>query len=884
MRGNFSKEVTITIFLFLICSSITIFHVPGSELEISNPYINRSSYTYHNYTSLVQDLESLNTTYPEIFELSTAQSEFGLPDCKDGYKIWIIRITNEALGLNKPEVLFIGGHHGNEDISIETPYYFAEWLVTSYDNDEHVRYLIDHREIYIMPVINPYGWENDIREDGNNEDPNRDYPYANTSYNQALTTLGAKAVHELMSRHLFITALSWHSGLQAIYYAWGTPVHDTPTDEAPDTVAFYEQARLMSAKGGSFGGKYEFGPANEVVYGVRGAWSDYAYAATWDSQYTAPEFSTNGSRTLAIGVEISNDLAPVENTLGNSAGIYDPGGTDDGWVPKNIRMAMVLVDNAEPYINLVNRDNIPKLAYPGQNITLEWEVMGAFKADETRSNYELDWNGKSPSTIDQYQTTTQNGWSGWYGNTFSEYITMPTEEGDYYFVVSASVDRDTLEQTAPDPDVEPQSLYVNQRTNASWEFSNNGNEMKGQVVWYSEVIHIEVQESGFVQITDHPQIAETSSTVQLNWTVSVSSNYVLNKTQVRWGNSTNPMNNSYDIINGIKVSEQVVESNIVYNYFSNITMPLETGKYYFIVNALLNDIQTQSIQHELWSQVVQIEVELPPYGYQLEVSTPVVKYIGNLTQQIDITEVNVACPALGLTVCDDEMLIVHEYYIYNYDNMLGRSGNLSWNGNFWQVLNVNVSAFPEHMYYVTCYFELGNGNGSNNHTEGDSSEFSVNHILIISQPILEVTDGKIRNLNITNITGISSYQLSKKLELGNITKFRFTIENYTNHWKPILLGELNWTGNQWQALNINLSEYGKGEYRVKFSIYSIYDYQYLIVNFNLTYMDVIEEYDEDIPDSEQEDNSIYYLVILILIILSLIILFYISRKSKPGKK
>ncbi|MCK5561596.1 MAG: hypothetical protein KAJ51_13420 [Thermoplasmata archaeon] len=167
MWGKSNSTITTIIFILLCCSTFAAIDNVSMGSEPSFEPIARSTYSYHNYTTLVDDMEALNDTYTNLFELYTAQSKFGLQDCKDGYKVWIIRITNEARGFNKPEVLFIGGHHGNEKISIETAYYFAEWLVTNYEDDEHVKYLIDHREIYIMPVINPWGWENNIREDSN---------------------------------------------------------------------------------------------------------------------------------------------------------------------------------------------------------------------------------------------------------------------------------------------------------------------------------------------------------------------------------------------------------------------------------------------------------------------------------------------------------------------------------------------------------------------------------------------------------------------------------------------------------------------------------------------------------------------------------------------
>ncbi len=216
--------------------------------------------------------------------------------------------------------------------------------------------------------------------------------------------------------------------------------------------------------------------------------------------------------------------------------------------------------------------------------------------------------------------------------------------------------------------------------------------MNGQVVWYSEVVHIEVQESGFIYITDHPQVAETKTSIQLNWTVGVGSNYVINQTQILWGNSSDPMNNSKFTESGLLVEEQIVDPNIICSYLANITMPPDPGQYYFIAKVRLDDIQTQAVQLELWSQVVEIEVELPPDGYGLEVSTPIVEYFGNMTQKIDILGVKVSCPDLELDNCDVNMLNTYQYTIYSIGNIIIKKGDLSWTGSDWQALDINVSS------------------------------------------------------------------------------------------------------------------------------------------------------------------------------------------------
>lgn len=880
MWGKSNSAITTLIFLLLCCSAFVTIHSSSMGSEPLFEPIARSTYSYHNYTTLVDDMETLNETYPSVFELYNAQSKFGLQNCKDGYKVWIIRITNEALGFNKPEVLFIGGHHGNEKVSIEAAYYFAEWLVTNYEDDEHVQYLIDHREIYIMPVLNPWGWENDVREDGNNEDPNRDYPYANTSFNTALSTVGARAVHEIMTRHLFINAITWHSGLEAIYYAWGTPVHNTPTDEAPDTVAFYEQARIMSAEGGNFNGKYQFGSANEIGLGVRGAWSDYAYAATWDTQYTAPEYLTNGSRALAIGVEISSAYTPPTASLGNSEGVYEPGGDNDGYIPKNIRMALVLTDTAQPYINWKNRDNIPGTAYPGQNITLAWEVMGAASVDQTQMLFDDEYDGVAVETIDKYQTPQQSGRSGWYDDTFTEQITMPEEPGDYYFVVTATVDQNTQSQTSPEPAVEPQSLYVNLRTNESWSISNNGNSLEGQKVWYSETIKIKVKQPGWMGTVRYPETAESQETIAINWWVFTDSRFNVNRSEIFWGNNPDPRNESEYLGEGEVVWAHIDNVAKILNYTANITMPVEPDNYYFIANVIIEHRSNQSLIYEFWSSVIMIEVLLPPGGFKLNVTTPVVQYIGNMTQQIDITGVSVTCPELYSEPLDDTLLEVHQFYIFNENNIVLKTGELSWNGHNWQAQDVKVSALPEDEYYVIGYFEHQYGNGSNVHINGDTSEFEVNHIFVINPPTLDYTEGKFRSLNITNVTLKSSYAIQPEINLTNVIRYEFVIENYTTHWKPVMTGELNWTGEHWQALNINLSSYGKGEYRAKCYFLTNYHSDDHTSEFNITYIDENGDISEDEVCCEDSEISSYYVILAIGTLITIILVIFILFKNR----
>ena len=491
---------------------------PSKNEFLTSPQAKSTLYTYHNYTTLVSDMQALNSTYPNTFELYTAQALFGLPNVSYGsenYKTWIIRITNESTGFNKPEVLFIGGHHGDETVSVEAAYYYAELLCTKYATDPWIKYLVDNREIYIMPCINPYGWVHLQRYDENGVDMNRDYPY-DYSGSAPLSTIGARAVHELTKCHLFINTVSWHGGAEGIYYAWGCYAHNTAPYECPDDIAFYNEGKYMSQYGGSYTASgsnyYEYGRANQMLYPCYGAYEDYAYAASWDLANENASYPTNGCRSLTHCIEISNTKNPAESTLGGRADVFTPGGAEDGYVPKNIRIALLLTDIAEPYINIT--DSIPQGALPEQIVTFKWEVMGALNATETN----IQW-GNNSNPISFYTNITSNlsGGTGWQNIEYSQDIKMPSQPGDYYFVIRAKVDNNTLMQSAPDPaNTKPQSLYVNMRTNASWNITNYENSMQGKVNWYSQIIHIKVDYTFQVIEGDLVKINATISNVNTN--------------------------------------------------------------------------------------------------------------------------------------------------------------------------------------------------------------------------------------------------------------------------------------------------------------------------------------------------------------------------------
>ena len=87
----------------------------------------------------------------------------------EGRPIVNIKITEDAARntQSKPAIIFMGGHHAREHLSVELPLMLAQYIVAKYRNGiQQAENTLANREIHIIPIVNPDGSEYDI-QDGN---------------------------------------------------------------------------------------------------------------------------------------------------------------------------------------------------------------------------------------------------------------------------------------------------------------------------------------------------------------------------------------------------------------------------------------------------------------------------------------------------------------------------------------------------------------------------------------------------------------------------------------------------------------------------------------------------------------------------------------------
>jgi len=364
-------------------------------------------YAYRDYTATLKYFDQLKRRCPDIIDTWIAQDEFPeiLPagpkskwaSCGSSgtCKTLIVRIANRAkLTDTTPEVFFSGALHGNERLGPLVVTELAGFLCSRYKaGDEDIRRLVDGRSTWISPMTNAHGFAKNTREE-NGMDPNRDFPYLQIP-EHCMMTQTARTVNELFRRHLFQFELTFHGGMRALTYEWGSlnHMHNRKSTESPDDRAFTTVGvKIQEASGLDSSSRkwYPLGRINDLVYPVNGGMEDWSYGAGWEASprpITVCRPRTYGGydpkRTvynpgsiaaLVYLAEMDDFKTPPASTLGRSSELWGQG-TRDGHVARNMRMCLKMIELAKPEV-VVHRPSWPDVLLPGARLQLRARGFG----------------------------------------------------------------------------------------------------------------------------------------------------------------------------------------------------------------------------------------------------------------------------------------------------------------------------------------------------------------------------------------------------------------------------------------------------------------------------------------------------------------------------
>src|SRR3989339_873555 len=109
---------------------------------------------FYTFNEVVAQLDTMRLLYPNLITVkdSTGSSI-------EGRTIWAVKISdNPDVNENEPQVFYNALTHAREPGGMMAIMYFMYYLLENYGVLPEVTYLVDNRELYFMPVINPDGY------------------------------------------------------------------------------------------------------------------------------------------------------------------------------------------------------------------------------------------------------------------------------------------------------------------------------------------------------------------------------------------------------------------------------------------------------------------------------------------------------------------------------------------------------------------------------------------------------------------------------------------------------------------------------------------------------------------------------------------------------
>lgn len=293
----------------ILITDMTQHFLDNNVPEVSRDFDLGSMLGNYTYSEVVVKMDTLAALYPNI----VAEKD-SIGTTIEGRTIWAYKVSdNPEQDENEPEVLYTGITHAREPLGMMNQFYYVQWLCENYPNDEIAQYLINERELWFIPVINPdgYVYNETIAPNGGGMqrknrrdtdcgdgtqrgvDLNRNYGYewgadnSGSSPNpcssvfrgdSAFSEPETQAVRDFTLAHEFSNVLHYHAYSNVLIHSWG----DGTLPDEPDLTTIREIGWEMSKFNG-----YQVGTGYETIgYGVNGDAVDWSYGDAGLIAYT----------------------------------------------------------------------------------------------------------------------------------------------------------------------------------------------------------------------------------------------------------------------------------------------------------------------------------------------------------------------------------------------------------------------------------------------------------------------------------------------------------------------------------------------------------------------------------------------------------------------
>ncbi len=311
---------------------------------------------YHDYAELEAAIDAAVAARPSIVSKRTIGTSF------EGRSIWAVKISdNVGSDEAEPEVLMESLHHAREHLTVEMALHIIELLSDNYranpanianQLEQRVTDIVNGREVWIVPMVNPDGAEWDISDSSafqnwrrNRQliegstvpgvDLNRNWGFkwgccGGSSGQPGTTTYRGPApwsTPEIAALRDFVlsrvrdgrqqirAAISWHTFNEEIMWPYGYTTADLPRTMSPDDLlAFRALGQGMADRNGYVAQQMS------DLYILDGNASDWLYGDQRIFAFTIEMYPTDGSKVG--GFYPVDDIIDVQTARNDEAVLF----------------------------------------------------------------------------------------------------------------------------------------------------------------------------------------------------------------------------------------------------------------------------------------------------------------------------------------------------------------------------------------------------------------------------------------------------------------------------------------------------------------------------------------------------------------------------------
>lgn len=297
-------------------------------------YNNGSMGGFLTYTEMLQELDDMNSLYPNLISARGAISTY---TTAEGRTLQYVKIsdnpTTDESG-TEPQVLYTAIHHAREPASLQQLIFYMWYLLENYATNDEIKAIVDNTELYFVPCMNPDGyvynettnpnggglWRKNRRNNGGSYgvDNNRNYSYITPGGTEVWNTAGTsgptgstyagpsvfsepenQAIRWLVEQNNFIVSLNAHSYGNLLLFPYGY-ANNAPT---PENATFQAISEAMVA---------ENNYTNQIAAALYPAAGD-----SDDFMYGVLNTTSGGTRNkiYAMTPEIGNSFWPAANQI-----------------------------------------------------------------------------------------------------------------------------------------------------------------------------------------------------------------------------------------------------------------------------------------------------------------------------------------------------------------------------------------------------------------------------------------------------------------------------------------------------------------------------------------------------------------------------------------